>query len=68
MEETKAWYESKAVWGGLITVAAAIAGAFGVSIGADMQGQIVDYVVLGASAIGGLAAIYGRIRASKVIK
>ena len=66
--DTKAWYTSKAVWGGLIAVGASIAGGFGVVVGADTQGQIADFIVIGVGAVGGLLAIYGRVKAGKTIK
>ena len=68
MMDEKAWYTSKTVWGGLIAVGAAIAGGFGVVVDADTQGQIADLVVVGVGAVGGLIAIYGRVKAGKIIK
>ena len=66
--DEKAWYESKAVWGGLVAVGAAAAGTFGIAVDADTQGQIADLIVVGVGAVGGLLAIYGRIKAGKSIK
>jgi len=68
MMDEKAWYTSKTVWGGLIAVGAAIASGFGVVVDADTQGQIADLIVVGVGAIGGLIAIYGRVKAGKTIK
>jgi len=67
MEENKLWYQSKTVWGGLIAVGAAVAGSFGIDIDAGTQGEIVDYIVVGIGAIGGLVAVWGRVKASKKI-
>ena len=64
----KKWWESKAVVGGLITVGAAVAGGFGIVIDADTQDQIAECVVVAATAIGGLLAIYGRVKADSKIK
>jgi len=64
----KKWWESKAVVGGLITVCAAIAGGFGIVIDTDTQDQISECVVVAATAIGGLLAIYGRVKAEQQIK
>ena len=64
----KEWYKSKTVWGGLIAVGSAIAGACGIIISADTQDQIAELVVVGASAVGGLLAIYGRVKAEQQIK
>ena len=64
----KEWYKSKAIWGGLIAVGSAIAGACGVIISADTQDQIAELAVVAASAVGGLLAIYGRVKAEQNIK
>ena len=67
MEETKVWWQSLTLWGAIVTVLAALAGLFGIDIDADTQKQIIEYIILGASAIGGLIAAYGRIRAKKIV-
>jgi Na+-transporting NADH:ubiquinone oxidoreductase subunit NqrE len=64
----KKWYQSKAVWGGLIAVAAAIAGAFGYAISPDDQASIVEAVVAIGGGIGGVLAVYGRVKAEAYIK
>ena len=68
MDETKSWYMSKTVWGGLIAVAAGAAGAFGYTIAPDDQAQIVDAVVVAATVVGGLLSVFGRVKASKAVK
>lgn len=67
-DDNKLWYESKAVWGGIIAIGASAAGALGYVIDADTQDKIAELIVLGATAIGGIVAVYGRIKASKTIK
>lgn len=64
----KSWYQSKAVWGGIIAMVAGIAGAFGYSIGAEDQAVVVDSIVAGVGAVGGFLAVYGRVKASSKIK
>ena len=66
--ETKKWWESKAVWGGLIAVVSAVAGAFGIAVDGATQDQIAEYAVVVAGAVGGMLAIYGRLKADKEIK
>lgn len=66
--ETKKWYTSRTIWGGLITVASAGAGLFGIYIDEQTQAQITDLALVGAGAFGGLLAIWGRIKADKEIK
>ena len=67
MENEKSWYLSKTVWGGLIAVAAGIAGAFGLTIAPEDQAAIADAIVVVASVGGGLLAVFGRIKASKAV-
>jgi len=67
MDETKVWWQSLTLWGAIITVLAAVAGVFGFTIDIQTQKEIVEYIMVGGSAIGGLMAAYGRIRASKII-
>ena len=67
MIDSKAWYQSKTVWGALIAVAASLLRLGGVELGLDIQGQLVDAAVTLAGAIGGLLALYGRVSAQASI-
>lgn len=63
--ETKPWWNSVVVWGGLITIASSAASAFAeVEIDPATQSKIALYIVEITSALGGLIAIYGRVRAA----
>ena len=68
MEDTKKWYMSKSVWGGMIAVAAAVAGAFGFTIGADEQSILAESAVAVAGIVGAVVAVVGRVKASKKIE
>lgn len=68
MEDTKKWYESRGVIGGIIVLAATIGGFFGYTIDQETQGQLVDMIMAGITAVGGIVAIWGRVRANKTIK
>jgi uncharacterized membrane protein HdeD (DUF308 family) len=63
----KHWWESKAVWGGVVALIAGILGVFGVAVSTAEQGLLVESLTGIAAAVGGLLAIYGRIKASKSI-
>jgi uncharacterized membrane protein len=67
MDGTKAWYQSKTIWGALIAIAAPLAQVIGLQLNADMQGELADIAVTFAGAIGGLLALYGRLVASTPI-
>ena len=68
MDDIKSIFASKTFWGGLIAVAAGILGFFGYQIGGADQAAIIETVTAVAASVGGLIAIIGRIKASKLIK
>lgn len=65
MEENKQWYLSKTIVGASITLLACLGGIFGFTVDVQTQGEIVTLIV---GAVGSVIAIYGRVKASKVIK
>lgn len=74
MEETKAWYRSAGVWGGLIGFAAGVLNMAGYSISGTDQAFLVDAAMKGVGMalaaveiVGGLMAVWGRVRATKAI-
>jgi hypothetical protein len=64
---TKPAVASTGVWGGIIAVIAGIAGLFGYSITEADQASLVQSVSAGMATLGGLIAVWGRVRASKKI-
>lgn len=68
MQNSKPWWQSKAVWGGLIALLAGIAGAFGYAVSPDEQAKIAEAVVAVAGGVGGLVAVYGRVKARSQIE
>lgn len=68
MNDIKNWWQSKTIWGGIITVVAVALGAFGYTLSGDDQIVLVEIVSTIGGAIGGLLAIYGRVKASKAVK
>lgn len=65
--ETKHWYQSKTIIGALITALASVVQMFGYAIPAALQVEIVNAVILLATAGGAVLAIVGRIRAETKI-
>ena len=66
--DPKAWYASKAIWGGIVAVLAGIVSAvFGISFSAADQVELVNIIITLASALGGLLAIWGRLKAKAPI-
>lgn len=66
--ESKPWYTSVTVVSGLLTGVASVVGIFAqVDIDKDLIDQATGVFIGGATLFGGVAAIYGRIRAGKGI-
>lgn len=66
--DSKAWWASKGVWGGIVSlIASVLLAIWGVEISPDDQDLIVNLAIASASAFGGVMAIVGRVRAKKQI-
>ena len=65
--DSKPWYLSRGVWGGIVAAVAGVLALLGRSLPADAVGPLTDDVmriVEGlAAVIGGALAIYGRVKA-----
>ena len=64
----KKWYHSKAVWGGIVAVAAVGASAIGFDVDAAAREHTVDAILQLVTAAGALMAIFGRIVATDLIE
>jgi hypothetical protein len=67
MSESKRWYASRTIWGGVVALGAAVAGLFGIGVDASTGSQIASAVTDAAAAAGALIAILGRLDAKSVI-
>ena len=67
MNGTKKWWESKTLWGSIIAILAAVVQIFGYQITPEMQQQLLSQITAVTAGIGGLIAMYGRLKASKKI-
>ncbi|MBS4699352.1 hypothetical protein [Aeromonas media] len=68
LPQAKPALKSRAVIGGAIAVGAGIAGLFGIDVDAQTQSSLATTAVDVASAVGGLLAIWGRLKATHVVK
>ena len=65
MDGSKAWYASSGVWGGVLAVAAPVASlVLKVSIGGDDIALAAEALAAIGGGVGGLLAIYGRLKAT----
>lgn len=67
MNDTKQWWQSKAIWGSLISIVAVGVGFTGHQISAADQQVLVDAVSTVIATGGQVYAIYGRMVASSKI-
>jgi uncharacterized membrane protein YoaK (UPF0700 family) len=65
------WYRSQVTWGSIVALVGGILALFGVAFPAEMQGQVVGFILSAVPVVmpiaGALYALYGRWRAKKPI-
>ncbi|MDF1631962.1 hypothetical protein [Mycoplana sp. MJR14] len=66
--ETKGWYLSRTVWGGILAVAASVLNLAGIEISGADQAELADRVTAFVAAAGGIVAIAGRLAASRRLR
>jgi len=66
--DSKYWWQSRAVWGGVIAILAGIGPLVGVVLEPDTQNALVECLTDLFAAVGGLLALVGRLRASTTIQ
>lgn len=64
MNNMKAWYNSKTIWGALIAVFAPLIQLAGVPLPIESQDELANGLVTVVGGIGGLLALYGRLSAT----
>ena len=72
MNDSKAWYLSKTLWGAIVTVASFALSLLNIHIDPQTQQVLINQTWAVASAVGELVGtvlvVYGRIKAKKKIK
>lgn len=63
-----AWYQSQAIWGGIVATAAPVLGLLGYALSPEDAQAVATAAVGIASGIGGILAIYGRLTTTRQIK
>ncbi|KQT88243.1 hypothetical protein [Aurantimonas sp. Leaf443] len=67
MDDVKAWYRSKTIWGAIVALGASLAGLAGLAIDPAGQETLVSALADIGVALGAILAVVGRIRAQKAI-
>ena len=68
MYDYKSIFASRTFWGGLLAIAAGVLGFFGYELGGGDQAALIDAGAAAAASLGGVIAIWGRVKATKEIK
>jgi VIT1/CCC1 family predicted Fe2+/Mn2+ transporter len=67
MITAKPWYFSKTIWAAIVTIVTSIAGLFGLPYGLIDNGALADAIIQGITALMGMVAIVGRVKAKAKI-
>jgi hypothetical protein len=63
MDTTKHWWQSRTLWGAIVTLGSAALGLAGIDLGDADRDALVGLLTSLGAAIGGVIAIFGRIAA-----
>ena len=63
MLETKPWWQSRTLWGAIVTLGSAALGLAGMEFGAGDREALIELLTSLGAAVGGLIAVAGRISA-----
>lgn len=67
MKDSKAWYESKSVWGSIVTLVAMAAAIGGVEIGDPDRQALAELLAIAGGAVGAILSLVGRLVATSRI-
>lgn len=68
MNETKSWYQSKTVWGSIITLVSMAAAFAGAPIAAADQQSLITLTTTAAGSLGAIVSLIGRVVAKDRIE
>ena len=61
MDDIKPWYQSKTVWGAVITLASMAAAIAGIELSDPDRQALTDFLVVAGGAVGGILSLVGRL-------
>ena len=67
MTDIKPWWQSKTLWGAIVTIGSSALGLTGLDVGETDREALIELMTALGAAIGGLIAIFGRITAKNRI-
>ena len=67
MNGTKAWWQSKTVWGSIIALLAGVATLAGLKLEATLQDQLAELLTGAGELVAGALSWYGRYKATQAL-
>lgn len=67
MTDIKPWWQSKTLWGAIVTIGSAALGLAGLELGETDREALIELLTSLGAAIGGVIAIFGRVTAKSRI-
>ncbi|OCW55776.1 hypothetical protein [Hoeflea olei] len=67
MTDIKPWWQSKTLWGAIVTLGSAVIGLVGIDVGDADQEALIELLTAFGAAAGGVITIIGRISAKSRI-
>ena len=68
MLDSKPWYRSKSIWGGIVAVLAVLATGLGFELDGAAQADLVEAILQLVGVGGALLAVFGRVVATDLIE
>lgn len=65
--ETKKWWQSKTIIGGIVAIGSGLAGLLGYNIDQQTQEDLTNIILQVSAIVGGALAVYGRVKARTII-
>lgn len=66
-DAAKPWYLSRTIWASLVTVLVGLGGLVGLPLSEEDGVVLTELLVQGVTAVAGLVALFGRLRATRRI-
>ena len=67
MTDIKPWWQSKTLWGAIVTLGSAALGLAGLDLGETDREALIELLTSLGAALGGVIAIFGRVTAKSRI-
>lgn len=67
MDMSKPWYQSRTIWASAVAVASSLAALFGHSVSGPDAGTLADSLLQIVTAASSVAAVVGRVAATKKV-